>query len=531
MAESLTPTAMTEDLERRRVAAAGYHFDAGDTSSARTLLEEVIESALHGRVRAEALRRLGTIRYFDDAETAVDILTRALDETEGEADLEIAIARDLAWLGMLRGELRAAARYARRALDAALRLGDRELLAQALTAESFTRFLSGRRDFLDPLERAVELGGWSAGMRLFPHPNLMFGILLKWTCRYEAAREKFLEMQRYSADRGEESSLAFLLYHMSELECFTGNMPEALEYAGQSVDLAVHTGQQATLSVSLYSLALVLAQRGELDEARARAEEGLRLARATPGSRVRALQNLGVLGFIELSDRRAEEAWSCYEQIEDFERDSGWRELGLIRWHPDAVEALISLGRLDRAKGILDELEGRAEDLAHPWGRSSAARCRGLLAGAEGDIGAAVTELDAAVSLARPLGQPFELGRSLLALGTAQRRSDQTQQARASLREARELFDRLGNDLWRDRAEDELERTGPRATRRGALTPTEARVAELVVTGKSNRDVGKELFISEKTVEVNLTRIYAKLGVHSRTELAARLAAEARTNR
>jgi len=186
------------------------------------------------------------------------------------------------------------------------------------------------------------------------------------------------------------------------------------------------------------------------------------------------------------------------------------------------VEALLSLGRLDRAKAVLGDLDDRAHNLAHPWGAVAAARCRGLLAGAEGDIASAIGELEVAVSSARSLGQPFELGRCLLALGSAQRRAHQMQHARAALREARDTFARLGNTVWRDRSEAELERTGSRATHRGGLTPTEQRVAELVATGMSNREVGKELFVSEKTVEVNLTRIYAKLGVRSRTELAAR---------
>ena len=75
--------------------------------------------------------------------------------------------------------------------------------------------------------------------------------------------------------------------------------------------------------------------------------------------------------------------------------------------------------------------------------------------------------------------------------------------------------------LWEQRAHDELDRIGGRA-RSDGLTPTEARVAELVAAGRSNKEVADALFVTVRTVEANLTRVYAKLGIRSRTELASR---------
>jgi DNA-binding CsgD family transcriptional regulator len=521
MASRLTPPELADEALRRTTAAAEYHFEAGDMARAHTLLDEVVAAAPPGHTRAEALRRLGNIRYYDDSRAAVDVFLRALDDGGEDPSLHVAVSRDLAWMFMMQGDLASASIQARTALDRSDDVNDDELRAQALTAVSFTRFLAGRQDCMEPLERAVELGGWSPGMRLFPHPNLMFGVMLKWMCEYEASRMKFEEMRKYSVESGEESPLAFLLYHMSELECWTGNMAIAEEYATQSCDLAVQTGQQATLPVSLYSLALVHAHRGRLDEAKARAEEGLALAESTSGAWFRILQNLGVLGFVELSAGNPAGAWSHYRRIGELSFAAGLVELGLVRWHPDAVECLLALGETDEARRVLDDLDQRAENLHHPWGLATAARCRGLLLGAGGDLEGALDTLRSAVDLHRGLPQPFELGRTLLALGTTERRARQTREARVSLQRAVRIFGTLENPVWAERAQAQLSRIGGRAPQPGALTPTEERVAELVMMGRTNREVARELFISLKTVEVNLTRIYAKLGVRSRTELAA----------
>jgi DNA-binding NarL/FixJ family response regulator len=113
---------------------------------------------------------------------------------------------------------------------------------------------------------------------------------------------------------------------------------------------------------------------------------------------------------------------------------------------------------------------------------------------------------------------PFERARTQLLLGQLQRRQRKRQAAAASLREALDTFERLNTPLWADRARTDLART---TTRSGiaALTPSEQRVAELAATGMTNRAVAAELFISPKTVDTNLSRIYRKLGIHSRAEL------------
>jgi DNA-binding CsgD family transcriptional regulator len=90
---------------------------------------------------------------------------------------------------------------------------------------------------------------------------------------------------------------------------------------------------------------------------------------------------------------------------------------------------------------------------------------------------------------------------------------------------AQAVFQGLGAGGWAARAADEIRRGGLHPAGREELTPTEERVAKLVAAGRTNREIASALFITVKAVEGNLTRIYAKLEVRSRTELALRLGA------
>jgi DNA-binding NarL/FixJ family response regulator len=118
---------------------------------------------------------------------------------------------------------------------------------------------------------------------------------------------------------------------------------------------------------------------------------------------------------------------------------------------------------------------------------------------------------------------PLERARTLLAYGTTLRRAKQKRAARSRLEEALAIFKSLGAPAWISRAESELSRIAPAAAGVSELTPTETKVAGLVATGRTNKEVATELFVSVKTVEANLSRIYDKLNVRSRSELAARL--------
>jgi DNA-binding CsgD family transcriptional regulator len=207
-------------------------------------------------------------------------------------------------------------------------------------------------------------------------------------------------------------------------------------------------------------------------------------------------------------------------------REAGFGEPALFRFHGDAIETLLALGQTEEAAALLAELEEQGRALERVWALTVASRCRALLNAAAGEFDRAYEELDRALELHERLQEPFERGRTLLVLGTIQRRDRKKRAARESLERALAVFDELGASLWSEKARAELARIGGRASAPGALTPTEERVATLVAAGRTYREVADALFVSPKTVQWNLSKIYRKLGVRSRGELAAKLAAE-----
>jgi DNA-binding CsgD family transcriptional regulator len=190
------------------------------------------------------------------------------------------------------------------------------------------------------------------------------------------------------------------------------------------------------------------------------------------------------------------------------------------------IEALIDSGDVPGAERLTTLLGEHAAAADGATGQL-AERCRGLLLAARGDLERAIEVLEhATVDPDPPQGaNPFERARTLLALGTVQRRAQRKREARETLELAAGVFARLGARLWEAKARAELRRIGGRTGSSGELSETERRIVELVVAGRRNRDVATELSLSPNTVSWNLSKIYRKLGVSSRTELAARITA------
>ena len=159
-----------------------------------------------------------------------------------------------------------------------------------------------------------------------------------------------------------------------------------------------------------------------------------------------------------------------------------------------------------------------------PLTTALATRCRGLLAAARGDQAAAVTALtDALVMHDRFSPHPLERARTLLDLGGVQLHLHQRAAARTTLSAALGVFESIGTPFWAARTRAELARISGRPPAPTDLTATELRVAELVAAGRTNKEAAAQLFVSVRAIESTLTKAYAKLGVRSRTELAAAL--------
>ncbi|MBO0883690.1 MAG: LuxR family transcriptional regulator, partial [Mycobacterium sp.] len=225
------------------------------------------------------------------------------------------------------------------------------------------------------------------------------------------------------------------------------------------------------------------------------------------------------LGFLEVSLGRYTEALAILQPVISVFNNVPGTEI-LTAWYiPDAVEAMVALGRFEDAEPLIAALERNGRQLNRAWMLAVGMRCRSMWLAARGDVAGAEQVALQAMTEHERLPMPFERARTQLLLGQLQRRQRRKDAAAATLHQALFAFETMGTPLWAEHARGELVRTRVSPGRDPGLTPTEQRVAELAASGMINRDVAAALFISPKTVEHHLARVYRKLGIHSRAEL------------
>ena len=264
---------------------------------------------------------------------------------------------------------------------------------------------------------------------------------------------------------------------------------------------------------------MIDAHRGDLDRARATVATILAVDGLDPFWRTVCHSAQGAVEFCAGNHEAADRAWT---HMREEARVVGWKDFLDDRSEPDHVETLVVLGRLDDARRVLEHLEWRGRTLPRAWIDAGLPRARALILAAEGRVAEALTLLDEAP--ATP-SLPFEDARRLLVRGQLERRANRRLAAKESLTAARVAFEALGSPPWVERAQMEIERLGLRHRDPDELTESERRIAELAATGMTNRAVADAAFVSPKTVEANLARVYRKLGIRSRAELGARMAA------
>ena len=523
MARRATPPDRGEDQVRRTHQAGLAHYECGDTSLARTTLEQAVGLSRHGPPQARVLLDLGLVVGAEEGwRRAVDVFTAALNEVGDDVTLRARVEQGLGYAWLFRGDLKASERHARSALQLAEELQAPRLMAEAFQAYPFVEFLLGRGVDLEMLERGIALEGHMSGefISSILRASFVLAQLLKFTDRLDEARETFNELLSYAATRGVDSPIPQIQYHLAELECWAGNWAAAMEHARDSRAAAQRQAMGSLSSMAHFAVGLVEAHLGRSDAARLEALEGLRLAEEADEI-LHLIPNLSVLGFLELSLDHHSEAHRYLSRAVELKEAMGVREPAYFRIVPDEVEALVALGQVDEAEALLAPFEDAGRSLDRAWAMATGARCRALVLAARGDLQGASDAADEAVRQHDRLPIPFELGRTLLVSGAVQRRAKRKREARDTLTQALEIFEGLGAAAWAERTRAELARIGGRAASSVDLTPTEARVAELVAAGGTNQEVADALFVSVYTVEANLKRIYRKLGIRSRTELAS----------
>jgi DNA-binding CsgD family transcriptional regulator len=523
-AREFTPSSEVDAARERGILAAELHIHAGDRARARTLLEELLGEALAPSQRVTALRLMAELYHSeDDIAASVRLLREAIGVDDADPYTGARARLDLAYVTTNQGmEFEAAAELARQALDSLRSVEHGPLLAEALAYSAMTDYLAGHGVDWGKVERALALEDpdWIAliGMPV----SAVAGCLLLYVGRHAEARERLTVVRRRLSERGDERDLAQVLLWCSFLEARCGNFPAAEELADEATTCGALTGNESFRLWAIAQRAWVHAHRGEIDEAlRGCAEavppEGRGLAQV-------ALWITATRTLAGVSVGDAQAAWEACRPLVETIAQIGIAEPEPAFFLPDALEALVALGQLERCAAILEEFERSAREHDRAWALATGARCRGLLTAARGDPTNALAALDEAIAEHERIDAPFERARTLLVKGMTERRARRRAQARSSLEEAATEFERMGASLWAQRARGELDRLGGRRRRDAHdLTPSERRAVELAADGLSNKEIAATLVVSVHTVEVHLSRAYAKLGIRSRSQLAGRL--------
>jgi DNA-binding NarL/FixJ family response regulator len=402
--------------------------------------------------------------------------------------------------------------------DAAIHLlrEDREpeLLAGALIDRALAEALMGGDPPPELLEKglALEVSGR-------PHP-----VPLPWfqfVDDFDAARARYAAEDQWYREHGEERLRGNRLAYLALVELRAGRW----ELAEQHAELSSNMTEQSRVSGPSV---MPFAVRSLADAHRARVER----ARSTLLPLIEAADRAGTawwvgnllsaLGFVEFAAAEHEAADRALTRMRECVHSIGIVDALFDRSEPFHIESLLALGELDRARATLERLEERDHAFPRLWTATTLPRARALVLEAEGDVAAALEALDE-LDLATASQLPFELAWSRLVKGRLHRRANQKLLAAETLGQALVGFERLGAAAWARQARNELERVGLRRRSRDELTAGELRVAQLVASGLTNREVARAAFMSPKTVEANLARVYRKLGIHSRAELGARM--------
>jgi len=548
-----------------------------DASLADELEQMAVEQAATGAWSAAARLLVGASRLSIDRPTREDRLARGVDALVGAGDVPAALAHAAELESLRETPLRNAvlgylAIHRGRSAEAAARLGrawdlvnvDREPDVAALVSQRFVLHHLARcqgSELVAWADRA--LGLVDAGAPEALESAAIRGLGLAATGRRDEAVAAYDDLagrvregaqaQRIRMGKGwlhltldeldraraelesavstdfEGGSTRISLWArawLARTQFLTGDWAEALATVDRALALAERSGIRLVTPMLHWTAVQVHALGGRWEAA----DEGLRLGEAAIDD-YELMRVPSHLAHAHHAEARADYA-GVIEALRPLTQPWARGSVdmpGAWPWTDVYANALVVEGHLDEAAAFLDVHEARARELGHRSTSARLAYARGRLLGARGDVDAARCAFQAAIDLLSELPLRFDRARVDYAFGQTLRRAGKRREADEVLRRAREAYAALGATTYVARCDRELRAGGLHPVRSEAgepraddLTPQEQSVAALVAGGMSNREVAGELYLSVKTVQYHLTRIYGKLGIRSRTELAAR---------
>jgi DNA-binding CsgD family transcriptional regulator len=512
------------DNPMRRLFSAECYFRVGDTEHAQKVLAPAIENTPPGPARAMALLVQGTIDiYTDSFGQAAEVLRRGVDDAaDGSPTVLVPLLMMLAFAEMYDDQYDEALHHARLAKDAAVAGDIPAMTSSALAIWVLVGFTCGLGFDVDSIERALTMETEGDPSPANFRASAIRAMALAWTGDLERAVEQMDVVAQRCLERSADTEMIFVSFHLTTFKVWQAQFDDAARHAADCYERAEQMGADPMRIVGLAARGGVAALRGREAEARADLALAIELAerRASP---TLAELPATMLGHLEVSLGNYAQALVVLRKCLDRFDTVTVTEVSTTGYLPDAIEALVAVGRLDDAEPLIEAMETHGRRLDRPWMLALGGRCRAMWLAARGDLDEALRVAEAAMEFHERLPMPLEHNRTRMFVGRLQRRRRQRRTAAQTLAAVATGFEELGASLWAARARGELARANVAARSEPGLTESERRVAEFVAAGLSNRDVAAKLFVSQKTVEHNLTQVYRKLEIRSRAELGRRL--------
>ena len=494
--------------------ASGRVHEATDLLDAvalrrRDALDDARFRAAEGRLAAFAGRTAFAADALEQAATTAEAIGGAAgDEVAAEARL------DLVRMALRRGQID-------RAAAAAAELGPlggpRRVLVDAAVAVG-----RGEPPVMADLEAAADALLVDRGLASIAFVADTVGLALVWAEQHAAADRVLDRLARTARRDAALGPLLNVLAVQSLADLRANRYRAASARADEAVRLADASSRPGLAVMPLGVLAVAEAVRGNAEvchEASARLREDASRTGGGDGGLSAEVPARAALGVLHLGLEEPAAAVAELEPLVDRAAAMPW----LVMWQLDLAEALIAVGRRADATKVVEAFVSAIG--ARHEGRAAAAAARSQALLADTDAAEAERLLARSEELLRATGTPFGLARTLLVRGRLRRRWGDEAAGQADLGHAFALFQRVGAEGWAAQAEaDRSSATGARAgiVPPTPLTPQELQVAGLVATGRANKEIAELLFISPRTVESHLGRIFRKLGVRSRSQLIAR---------
>ncbi|MCO8271353.1 LuxR family transcriptional regulator [Actinoplanes sp. TRM 88003] len=504
------------------VAAARSGLSAGLPALAGRAAEAVLAADAPAAHRVQARLVLIDLAGQGLAEMG-EMVAVALEEAGDDSALSAPVRLRMTWAFLLTGDPDRAGDEAARTALAARRAGDPATEAMALSVLAQIQRLCGDPGWSDTLTEALVLPAAPAPDWLHYGPRYVAARFAMMDDRLDEARAALLSLLAVAGpDRVGEARVC-VLRSLSEVATRAGRCREALDYAHQ----AVRAAQRAGLSPgpTCYTAAIAELAGGSLAAAAGFAGRGVR-ASEQEGDTLYLRRNLHALGQAELRAGRTRDGVTALRRLRDLEAGSGGGDPMIVRWHGDLAGGLAALGEQAEAAATLAAARAAADRLGGQGLHGYLDRAAAVVLSESGHADSAVQLSAAAAQHFARLHQPIEQAHALLVQGSAERRRRRYAAARLAIGAALAIFLAADAKPWAEQTERALAGASAAGTTPLdlGLTSTELRIAALVRDGASNREIAVRLYLSVKTVEATLTRIYRKLGVRSRTQLSSRMA-------